>query len=156
MYQPLFPCLHIFMHPCFSFCPYFSVKLPCTPQAPRWIFIHSFPAWHGVCRRLPGTLQHPFPLQHAPGAALAALFSHSGRGIIIIRVFRLPAAHAGMPLIFFLLLLRSLVLSACPCGQIFLREAHLPPSSSGCPGFFVSIKVFSLWMFSHSIKIPAY
>lgn len=58
-----------------------------------------------------------------------------------------PMTYAEMPLIFFLLLLRFLVLSACCspvcyCRQIFHRVAYNSPSSCGCSECFVSLKIF--------------
>ena len=110
--------------------------LPC-------FFIFSPPVWDGICRTARhgclNTLQPPFTPQLSPDAAPAAVFS--GRGIIITRSFKAACQRCpmpGMPLIFFLHLLRSLVPPASKSchillsRQIFLREA-LPSSSSNVP-----------------------
>lgn len=75
---------------------------------------HSLPP--GMARSMldrpgwpPDTLQPPFLLQHAPGAALAALFRFS-RGIITIQIFRLSAIDS-------------------PCKN----AAHIFPSSTTIP-----------------------
>ena len=45
---------------------------------------------------------------------------------------------------------------AALCRQIFLRAAYGSPSSRGCPGFFVSFKIFSMFEVYHSLKISPY
>ncbi|MCI9125190.1 MAG: hypothetical protein HFH35_14215 [Eubacterium sp.] len=75
----------------------FPVKTATHPADTPQDF-HSLPP--GMARSMldrpgwpPNTLQPPFLLQHAPGAALAALFRFS-RGIIIIQTFK-PSATDG-------------------------------------------------------------
>ena len=68
-------------------------------------------------------------------------------------------AHAGVPLILFLLLLRFLVPSAyCSvsgfvfCRQVFLRAAHGSSSPCGCPECFVSFKIFHTSKMTYSFQ----
>ncbi len=142
------------MPPCFRFCPLFPVNLPCTLRIPRWIFIHPFPAWRGVCRSLPGTLQHPFPLQHAPGAALAA-FSHSGRGIIIIRVFRLLPMQ-GCRSYFSFFYYDPLFYPPAPADKYFFAKLIFPHHPVDAPESLYPLRYFQCRGFPHPIKIPAY
>lgn len=99
--------------------------------------------------KLPDTLQLPFTLQHTPDAAPAVVFSD--RGIIITRIFKTECHRcpmSGMPLIFFLLLLRFLVLTVQKHCHMLFTDKYLSAKLSplhpyGCSECFVSLKVFS-------------
>ena len=93
--------------------------------------------WNGICRTGPAwppyTLQHPFPLQHAPDATLVFVSAKVSLSFKLSEYLP-PISHAGVPLILFLLLLRFLVRSAIILlkytvhRQIPLGAAHGPSS----------------------------